>query len=109
MACCARPSIRPAPLGGIGNADVVGDREIRQQRQFLEYANDARAIRRRRVDEGDGLAFEFDDAGIRLDDAGDDLDKCGFAGAVLAEDGVYAAGVALKTDVFKRPDAAVVL
>ena len=94
---------------GIGDANVVRNRQVGQKRQFLEYAGDADCIGRGRIGKTDRPAVEFDGARIRLDDAGHDLDQCRFAGAVLAQHRVNAPGVALKADILKSPDAAVVL
>ena len=85
-------------LGRMGDGDVVGDREVRQQRQFLEDAGDAGVVRRRRGGERYRLSIEDDAARIGLHDAGENLDQRRLAGTVLAEKRMDFAAVALETE-----------
>ena len=59
----------------IADGDVVGDREIGDERQFLEDADDAGANGGGGRIEGDLRAVENDASGVRPDDAGKDLDQ----------------------------------
>ena len=97
------------PQGRMDERDVVGDREIGNQRQFLEDADDSGAARRRRRIERDRSAVEDDTAGVRRDDARQDLDQRRLARSVLAEDRVDAAGRNGEAGVVERPDAAIAL
>ena len=56
MRRCAVRSIRPKRRGGLLIADVVGHREVGDQRQLLEDAGDAGGVRRRRRCERNRLA-----------------------------------------------------
>src|SRR5882724_2174529 len=114
-----RASSDAAALGGaidqaeaarrVGDGDIVGHRQVGQQRQFLEDADDALARRLGRRCEAHRALLEEHFAGARLDDAGNDLDQRRLAGAVLAEHGMDAAGSAGEFDVVERGDAAIAL
>ena len=89
---------RDAPLGapvdeseparGIADRDVVGDRQVGDERQFLENADDSRPIGRGGGIERDLRAVKHDPSRVGPDDAGQDLDQRGLACAVFAEDRV---------------------
>ena len=89
--------------------DVVGDREVGDERELLEDADDAGVAGGGGRGEGDGAAVEGHGAVVGLHHAGHDLDEGGLAGAVLAEDGVDAARADGELGVGQRHDAAVAL
>ena len=82
----------------VGDADVVGDRQVGQQRQLLEDAHDPGAGGLERRGERDVPALEEHGALGGLHDPGHDLDQRRLAGAVLAEHGVDAAALAGEID-----------
>jgi hypothetical protein len=96
-------------LGRVADRDVVGDREVRDQRQFLEYADDAGPIGGRRIGEADLFAGQHHAALIRPHDARHHLDEGRLTGTVLAEDRVDAARFDGQLGVLQRLDAAVAL
>jgi ABC-type uncharacterized transport system ATPase subunit len=87
--------------------DVLGDREIAEQVQFLEHHADAVAhcIPRRR--ERDLVAVEQYAAGGRLFDAGDDLHQRRLSGSVLADQHVDGAFAHLEIGVLDRNGAGI--
>ena len=93
----------------VADRDVVGDRQVGDQRQLLEDAGDAGRVGRRRRRERDRLAVEQHPALVGRDDAGHDLDQRRFAGAVLAEHRVDAAGLDREVGILQRAHAAVAL
>src|SRR4029450_12304956 len=93
----------------VRNADVVCDREIGDQRQFLKYTDDAVRDRVTRRQEGRRLAVDLDTAGVGRDDAADNLDQGALTGAVLAEDSVYRLGVDREADIIECDHAAIAL
>ena len=78
--------------GRLADDDVVGDREVGDERELLEDADDAGVAGGGGRGKADGVAVQGHPAAVGLHDAGHDLDERGLAGAVLAEDGVDAAG-----------------
>ncbi len=84
----ARRSISPKPPGWPGDADIVRDRQIRHQRQFLKDADDAERVGGLRIGQDDRVSVQRDVALVGLHHAGDDLDQRRLAGAVLAQHGV---------------------
>ena len=101
--------MKPAMPGRPGDADVVGDTEVRQQRQFLEHADEAVPHRVERVDEMHRLAVHLHNAAVGPHRAGDDLDQSALAGAVLAQHGVDGAPPAGEIDAVERGHPAVPL
>ena len=94
----ARPASRPTADEAQGRAaiddeEVVADREMRHQRQFLKHADDAERRGVARRGEAPRDAVHGDGAGVGRDHAGEQLHQRGLAGAVLAEDGVNDSGV----------------
>ena len=96
-------------LRRVADDDIVGDRKVRDERQFLEDANDAGIVGSRRRSEGYLLAVEYHLALVRLDDARHDLDERRFAGAVLAEDAVDLPGIDGQLSAIERAHAAITL
>ena len=86
------PVDQPEAARRIADRDVVGDRQVRDQRQLLEDAGDAGGLRVGGRRERDRRAVEQHAALVGRDDAGHDLDQRRLAGAVLAEHRVDAAG-----------------
>ena len=93
----------------VADRDVVGHRQIGDQRQLLEDADDAGRVGRRRRRERDRLAVEQHAALVGLHDAGHDLDQRRLARAVLAEHRVDAAGLDDEVGLLQRAHAAVAL
>jgi len=81
------PSMKKRDLDGT-EPDVVLNREVGTQAEFLRYQRDAELLRLARIDDGDRLALDHDRPGIGRIDTGQDFDKRALAGAVLAADGV---------------------
>ena len=100
---------QPEAARRIADRDVVGDREVGDQRQLLEDAGDAGRMGRGRRCKRDRLAVEQHAALVGRDDARHDLDQRRLAGAVLAEDRVNAAGLDHEVGVLQRAHAAVAL
>ena len=105
----AAPINQPIAPGRIGDDDIVGDREIGDQRQFLKDAGYSRRIGLRRRGETDLLAPEVHRPFVRLDDAGDDLDEGRLAGAVLAQYGVNSAGLDHEIGLLQSTNTAIAL
>ena len=97
------------PAGRVGDADVVRDREVREERELLEDANDALPHGLGRRGEPNLLPREQDCAGVGLDDAGGDLDERALTRSVLAQYGVDRAAPTREIHILERPDPAVVL
>ena len=87
--------------------DVLGDRQVRAERQLLVDDDDALRLAVAQVVEVHGLVFEDDLAlvGAGRVDAREHLHEGRFAGAVLAADGVDLAALDLERDVLQRLDA----
>lgn len=92
-----------------GNQQNQDAADAGDERQFLEDADDAGGIRRRRVGEDDLPAVQHHAALVRLDHARHDLHEGGLAGAILAEHAVDAAGFDGQIGLGQRVDAAIAL
>jgi hypothetical protein len=68
--------------------DVLGDREVGEERRLLVDHRDAGGLRLRGAREVGGLAVEQHLAGVQAVHAGHDLDQGGLAGAVLPDERV---------------------
>jgi len=84
-ACRQIPHVVPS---GHGQGDVLRHRERLEQGEVLEHHADAQLAGARRRGDGHRPAAEQDFTGIRLQRAIDDLYESGFAGAVLAQQGM---------------------
>ena len=84
---------------------VFGDRHPVHQRQFLMDHSDALLQGIEWAGQNDLLAAQADGAAVRRVNAGDDLHQRRLAGAVLAHQGVDAAGAQPKLHVVQRHDA----
>ena len=89
--------------------DIVRDREVGHQRQFLEDADDAGRVGGGWRGEADIDSGKAHAAGIGLDHAGDDLDQRRLAGAVLAQHRVDLAALAGEIDALEGAHAAIAL
>ena len=94
---------QPQPLGA--EEDVLGDREVRRQAEFLEDHRDAGALRVARRMERDRLAVEPDLAAGRRRAPAMMFDQGRLARAVLAEQRMHLAGAQLEVDSVQRLDA----
>ena len=95
--------------GRVADHDVVRDRQVRNQGQFLEDAGYAGGDRSGGVGKLDLVPLEQHPALVGRDDAGDDLNECRFSCTVLAEDGMDSAALHIEVGVIKRPYTAVAL
>ncbi len=68
--------------------DVLGDRQVGEERRLLVDDRDAGLLGVGGRGEVDGLAAQLEDPGVAAVDTGDDLDQRRLAGAVLADEGV---------------------
>jgi hypothetical protein len=84
--------------------DVLGDREVREERGLLVDHRDASGLRLRRRTEVDGLAAETHLAGVPAVDTRDDLDQRRLAGPVLADQRVDRAPLDLQGSRPQRDD-----
>ncbi len=73
--------------------DVLGHRQVREQRRFLVDDGDALVGRVAGAGEEDGLAVDGEQPGVGLVHAGEDLDQCGLAGSVLTHERMGLAGI----------------
>jgi hypothetical protein len=96
-------------LRRIADRDIVGDRQVGNQREFLKDAHDAGLVGRRGRSEFDLAPVKQHAPFIGLDDARHDLDEGGFAGAVLAQNGVNLAGLDGQIRLLEGLDAAIAL
>ncbi len=103
------PVDQSGPCRRVHDRDIIRDREVRDERQFLKNADDSGAAGRGRRAERDLAAVEDDPALVRRDDAGQDLDQRRFSGAVLAEYGMNTPGRDGEVCVLKGAYAAVSL
>ena len=85
-----RRSIMPKRVGGLETTMLSATDQLGDQRQLLEDADDAGGVGGGRIGEAHLAAVEQHAALVGRHDARHDLDEGGFAGAVLAEDGVDA-------------------
>ena len=79
--------------------DVLGDGQIVDETQFLGTNGNARAKRVGRVGWPVGLAVEKQRSGVRIFETDNDLSQRRFAGPVLANQSVDAAGRNLQVDI----------
>ena len=86
--------------------DVLGDRQMRREENLLVNQDDAAALCVDRAGEDHRAAVEQDVTLARRQMAGEDLHQGGFAGAVLANDGVHLAGAKPERDVTEHLDRA---
>ena len=77
---------KPAPRLLAPEHHVVGDAEVRAEREILIDRLHTGRARVLRASELDRPALERHRAGVRADGAGDDLDQRALAGAVVAEE-----------------------
>ena len=91
--------------GEITEKYVFGDVELRRDGQLLINTGDAAAHGVAGGGKADGLAVDQYFAAVRRMRAGNDLDKRGFARAVLTAERVHFAGVDVKADVRQRDHA----
>ena len=108
-AALPRPVDQAEAAGRGAQEQIVGHRQVRHQREFLEHADDAGRDRRRRVAEAHLAPVEHHPALIGLGDAAHDLDQRRLAGAVLAQYRMDAAARAGEPGPLQGPDAAVAL
>ena len=89
----------------VAEEQVLLDRELRHQREFLEHGAHAELARMvHRVDDG-RLAPQVDGPAGRPVDAGDDLDQRRLAGAVLTEEDMHLARLHVEIDAVERERA----
>ena len=79
--------------------EVLRDGQLAHQGIVLIDGRQAEARSEARVGGGEILAIDFDRAGILFQGAGGDFQEGAFAGAVLAEDRVHLAGLAVDADI----------
>ena len=93
----------PATAQGLaGNEDVLGNRDVREEGGLLEDDRDPGVARGRRPGQDERVAVGVDErATVGRVDAAEDLDERGFAGAVLADDGVDLAAVEVDRDTLQ--------
>ena len=94
---------------GAGQAQVVGDVEVGDQRRLLVDRDEAGAAGAGGRAEVAGLAADKDASGVGPDRAGQDLHERRLAGAVGAHQGVHLAGEDRERGVAERRDRAVAL
>ena len=105
-----RAHLRPvqrAPLGAwrMAHEDVLRNRQVREQQQFLVHDRDALRRCGARRCEMHGLAIHLHLAAVGAMHAAHDLDQGRFAGAVLAQQGMHFAGTHVERDVLQHADA----
>ena len=95
-------------LGAVmgADADVVGDRHAREQRDVLEGAADADVADAMRRLGQDALTFHQDVALARLVQPAQAIEQRGLAGAVRADQSEDLAATLIERDVVQRDDAA---
>jgi hypothetical protein len=81
---------------------VLGDREVRRERELLVHHRDAERLRVPRPVEVDVAALDRDAAVVRLLDLREQLHQRGLAGAVLPGHNVDLAGPDVEVDVIDR-------
>jgi hypothetical protein len=74
----------PDCSGGVGQKEIALDRQLADERQFLEDAGHAKADRFVRVARLERFAAERHDSAVWRDSAANDLYQSRFPGAVLA-------------------------
>ena len=98
-----RPGETPAEFAS--EEDVLGDVEVRHQREFLKDHGDAQAARVRWRCDAHRLPQEQELTAVRMVRAAERLHQRRFAGAVLPEQDVDLTGVDRQRDVIERTDA----
>ena len=86
--------------------DVLGDRQVRDERELLEDRGDPGARRSAWAARVERLAEQSQLAVVGVQRAGEDLDEGALARAVLADQCVHFAARGLEVDVAERDDAA---
>ena len=105
-----RPGVdHPQAARRVGEQNVFGDREVRNQRELLEDTDDASVGGARRRGEPHLAIVEQHPALVRPDHPGHDLHQGRLSGAVLAEHGVDRAGAHREIGVVQRDRGAVAL
>ena len=95
------------PAQALVDGDVLGHRQVREQRQVLEDDLHAQRLGQRRVEVVAHLAGELDPAArVGRMHAGDQLDQGGLAAAVLADEAMHLAGQHVPVDPVERGHAA---
>ena len=97
---------RQAASGLSPQEDVLRDRQMLRQVQFLVDHRDARFQRLRRIREALPMSLDLDRARIRLVDPGQDFHQRGLAGAVFPDQGVDRARTDGQADLPQRLDRA---
>ena len=101
------PVDRPHAAAVKPDSDVLGDRQVREQRQVLVDHLDAEAAALNRVEMRIGVSFDDDPAsGVGADDAGDDLDHRRLAGSIAPDEAMDLTLRKVEIDVRKRQNAA---
>ena len=95
-----------AAAGLAAHEDVLGDRQVGEERRLLVDDGDAGVAGVGRAVEDDRLAVEQHLAGVRPVHAGEGLDQGRLARAVLAGERVRLAGEQLQGDVAQGPHGA---
>ena len=105
-----RPPVdQSEPAGRVADGNIVGDREVGNERKLLEDADDAGAIGGGRQVEGNLVAIKHNASRVRLHDARKNLDQRRLAGAVFAENGVNPSRVDREIGLLERAHAAIAL
>ena len=94
------------PARGGGDADILLDGQVGDERQLLEDRDDAALHGVAGTAQAGPLAVEEDLPDVGPDDAADHLDQGALAGTVLAEDRVDRVLPGLEVDLVQRHDAA---
>ena len=97
------------PRGRIANDDVVGNAQIRNERKFLEDADNPRLVGSSRCCKGNGFSINFHASFIRRNHARHDLDQRRFACAIFTKDAVNLSGINIKLGTFQSMHTAVTL
>ena len=92
-----------------GEAKVLGDGHVREQRRMLVDDRDAELLRDRRRQLTDWRAVEGHRAAVGCRRARSDVHQCRLPGAVLPEKGMHLTGEHVEGDVGERRDRVVVL
>ena len=94
----ARRSMRPTRLVRLAaHEDVLGHRQVGEQRRLLVDDGDAGGLGLRGAVEVHGFAVEQELPGVAAVEPGDDLDQSRLAGTVLADQGVDGSAVESQT------------
>ena len=97
------PDVEPPPARRLDSEqDVLGDGEVRAERELLMDEGDAAPPRLERRGRGVGPIVELHLAAVRMQRAGDDAHQRALAGAVLPDQGVHLAGVEHQVHAVQR-------